>query len=119
MAIVSGWETRVNTFTDNDQQRAQVTALSGGGWVVTWASDWQDGDLSGVYLQAYNADGSARGDEVRVNSYSTDTQDYPQIAALADGRWVVTWNSSGQDSDGSTGVRQQVYNADGSPYYTE
>jgi len=41
-AAIAG-ETRVNPFTTNDQISQQVTALTGGGWVVTWQSFNQDG----------------------------------------------------------------------------
>jgi len=40
---VSGTEFRVNTYTSNAQSNPSVTALSGGGFVVTWMSYGQDG----------------------------------------------------------------------------
>jgi len=108
-----GGEVRVNSYVTSDQFSQQITALAGGGWVVTWQSNGQDGDGWGIYQQAYNADGSVRGVEVRVNSYTADSQDYPQITALSDGGWVVMWGSDGQDGSGR-GVYQQAYNVDGS-----
>jgi len=110
---VLGGEVQVNSYVTGDQQDPKITALTGGGWVVTWISAGQDGDSWGTYQQAYNADGSALGDEVRVNSYVTGDQVYQQITALAGGGWVVTWESNGQDGDGR-GIYQQAYNADGS-----
>ena len=108
-----GGEVRVNTYVASDQSEQQITALADGGWVVTWNSDGQDGSGYGVYQQAYNADGAALGSEIRVNTFVTGDQVRPQIAALADGGWVVTW-TSGADQDGSQrGIYQQVYNADG------
>ena len=62
--------------------------------MVTWSSEGQEGGsypYYGVYQQAYNADGTARGGEVRVNTYTYGNQNSSQIAALADGGWVVTW----------------------------
>jgi hypothetical protein len=103
-------ETQVHSYTTGDQHNATATALANGGWVVTWTSDGQDGDGSGVYQQAYNADGTTAGDETRVNSYTTSLQDGQQIAALADGGWVVTWTSDGQDG---TELLQRVFNSDG------
>jgi hypothetical protein len=53
---------------------------------------------------------------VRVNTVTTDEQRAQQITRLADGGWVVTWQSAMQEtgSDGaSTGVYQQRYDADG------
>ena len=108
-----GGEVRVNTYTSNDQGSPQITALSGGGWVVTWQSNEQDGNDYNIYQQAYDASGAAVGGEVQVNIYTANYQLSPQITALSGGGWVVTWQSFQQDSDGSWGVYQQVYDASG------
>lgn len=50
-----GAETRVNTYTTGDQYDATVTAVSGGGYVISWASDGEDGSSFGVYGRRYNA----------------------------------------------------------------
>ncbi|MEH6836649.1 beta strand repeat-containing protein, partial [Falsihalocynthiibacter arcticus] len=109
-----GGETQVNTYTAGNQTVQQIAALSDGGWVISWRSDGQDGDGSGIYAQAFDADGTAQGGETQVNSYTTSEQFAPQIAALEDGGWVITWTSTGQDGD-LNGVYSQAYNADGSP----
>ena len=62
----------------------QITALSDGGWVVTWSSEGQDGSGYGVYQQAYNSDGSANGVETKVNTFVEGNQSSPQVTALAD-----------------------------------
>lgn len=109
----SGLETRVNSTTLNLQDLHQVTPLNDGGWVVVWKSENQDGDDSGIYLQAFNDDGSARGIETQVNTYADSAQTLPQISALADGRWVVSWTSDGQDGS-SWGIFQNVFEIDAS-----
>ena len=109
-----GGEVQVNTVTTNFQERPQITALTDGGWVITWMSRDQDGDNWGIYAQAYNADGTPQGGEVQVNTYTTNSQEDPQITALSDGGWVITWESLVQDGD-NFGVYAQAYNADGTP----
>jgi hypothetical protein len=52
------------------------------------------------------------GEEVHVSTYTTGYQDLVQTTALANGGWVVTWDSDGQDGD-EDGVYQRVYNANG------
>lgn len=101
----NGGETQVNSTWEGDQSEHQTTALSNGGWVVTWLSG-QDG--GGVYQQIYRADGSRQGGETLVNSnyYSNAV-----VTALAGSGWVLTWEGDG--------VHQQVYNADGSPVGSE
>jgi hypothetical protein len=113
MGIIVGDEYRVNTYTANVQDSAQVTVLPDGGWVVTWRSFTQDdGTGSGVYQQIYNADGTPRGGEVHVNTFTVGNQSLPQIATLSDGGWIIAWRSDGQDGS-SYGVYQQAFNADG------
>jgi len=110
--MASRIETQVNTYITGDQRFPQITTLSDGGWVITWRSFGQDGDGYGIYAQAYNADGTTQGAEIQVNTYITSQQDAPQITALGDGGWVITWESSGQDGSGD-GIYAQAYNADG------
>jgi hypothetical protein len=109
---VQGGEFRVNSYTSNWQSNAQIAALSDGGFVVTWQSDGQDGGGFGIYAQRYNAQGQVQGGDFRVNSYITNNQTYPSIAAMSDGGFVVTWQSPGQDGSGY-GVYAQRYNAQG------
>ena len=104
---------RVNTYTADSQSCPSVTALSDGGWLVTWQSSGQDGSSSGIYAQRYAADGSPVDDEFQVNTYTSSSQSSPSVTALSDGGWLVTWTSSGQDGSGS-GVYAQRYAADGS-----
>ena len=113
-----GSEVRVNTYTTGSQYSPSVTSLSGGGYVVTWQSDGQDGSGSGIYSQRYTADGTALGSEVRVNTYTTSFQTLPSVAALSGGGYVVTWQSDGQDGSDS-GIYSQRYTADGTALGSE
>jgi hypothetical protein len=106
-----GGETQVNTYTTGGQDTPQITALSDGGWVITWQSNGQDGSSFGIYAQAYSADGSKQGAETQVNTYTLGDQYSQQITVLSDGGWVITWQSNGQDGGG--GIYAQAYNADG------
>ncbi|WP_230534566.1 hypothetical protein [Microvirga roseola] len=110
---LTGSEQRVNTRTSDWQEEPSVTALADGGWVVTWQSHAQDGSDYGIYQQRYNADGSLSGSEQLVNTHTTISQENPSVTALADGGWVVTWQSDAQDGS-DYGIYQQRYNADGS-----
>ncbi len=107
-----GAETRVNTTTVTHQKNPSITALDGGGWIVTWQSLNQDGSGTGIYQQRYTSEGAAVGGESLVNTFTPNPQDDPDVTSLADGGWVVAWQSSLQDGD-NYGVYQQRYNADG------
>ncbi|MFH2088288.1 MAG: M10 family metallopeptidase C-terminal domain-containing protein, partial [Pseudomonadota bacterium] len=105
-------ETRVNTYVANSQGASSVAALSDGGWVATWRSDGQDGGYGGIYAQRYHADGTALSVEALVNTFTATDQESPSVAALADGGWVVAWESYGQDDSGY-GIYAQRFAADG------
>ena len=113
-----GNEFRVNTFTANDQSDPSITALTNGGFVVTWVSTGQDGDIHGVYAQRYDVNGVSQGSEFRVNTYTTSSQQNASITALSNGGFVVSWMSSGQDGSGY-GIYAQRYDVDGVPQGSE
>ena len=94
-----GDEFQVNTYTPSDQQYPSVAGLAGGGFVVTWTSVDQDGSGQGVYGQRYGADGNPVGDEFRVNTNTADFQQNSSVAGLANGNFVVTWESYLQDDN--------------------
>ena len=53
-----GAEFQVNTYTIGNKYGPSTTALSDGGFVITWQSLGQDGDGYGVYAQRYDANAS-------------------------------------------------------------
>jgi hypothetical protein len=113
-----GGEFRVNTHTTNHQSRAVVAMDAGGGFVAAWDSNYQDGDRAGVFAQRYDAAGAPQGTEFRVNTYTTETQSVPRLVGEASGRFLLVWNSNGQDGSAS-GVYAQRYAATGAPRGSE
>jgi len=107
-----GGEVLVNTFTTGTQERTAITALRGGGYVLAWSSDGQDGDDDGVFLQQFAANGSRVGGEKQINTTTTGDQSIPRLLGLADGGYAVAWTSEGQDGDLS-GTYLQIYAANG------
>jgi hypothetical protein len=73
----------VNTYVPDWQMAPIVSALEGGGWVVAWKSDGQDGSSYGIYAQRYTADGLVDGEEFQVHSVTAGQQGEPVAAALA------------------------------------
>ncbi len=108
----SGVEFQINTETNSYQEHPSITTLTGGGFVVTWDSNGQDGAFTGIFGQRFNADGTTAGDEFQVNSETDSLQEDPTNAALSDGGFVVTWKSFGQDGD-QWGIYAQRFNASG------
>lgn len=110
--IPVGSEIRVNTTTAGEQSGPTITALSDGGWLVTWMAAGQDGSGYGVYQQRYTASGVALGGEIQVNTSTLADQYTPDVTALPDGGWLVTW-ASWQEFSLQADVYQQRYSSTG------
>jgi hypothetical protein len=129
----NGDEILVNSATAGDQAAAQITALSNGGFVVTWQDYSQgvggateDGSSYAVKAKVFNALGEAIGHdatehEILVNSATAQDQAAPQIAALSDGGFVIAWQDGSHGVDGAEGdttdyaVKAQAFTAEGTP----
>ncbi|RAU19961.1 hypothetical protein CU669_20955, partial [Paramagnetospirillum kuznetsovii] len=91
---------------------SSVTGLADGSFVVVWNAIGQDGSSFEVYGQHFNANGTKAGGEFHINSYSTSDQYMPTVTGLADGSFVASWMSYGQDGN-KWSVAGQHYQADG------
>ena len=83
----------VNMHTDGWQRRPRIAARPGGGYVVVWRSQGEDGDGWGVYAQRYDASGGRDGTPFRVNTITAGDQDLPAVAIASDGVMAVTWQT--------------------------
>lgn len=113
-----GGEFRVNTHTALDQGLPSVAALAGGGFVVVWHSQEQDGDGYGVYGQRFAANGARVGSEFAINTTTAEPQWFPVVAGLADGGFVVAWQSGymwSPNDEPQMDLYGQRFAADGSP----
>ncbi|MGQ0681404.1 FG-GAP-like repeat-containing protein [Bradyrhizobium sp.] len=94
-------------------ENPSIAALTNGGYVITYTT--ADADLSGTYALIYDANGNAApGGPFLVNTTTTGQQQPASVVGTADGGFVVSWHSSGQDNvDGSWGVVFQRFDASG------
>ncbi len=120
MATPTKWGTEflVNTTTNADQTNPSITGLNNGRFVVTyWDSSGNVPDLSGVNTRAqiFNADGTPFGAEFLVNTVREDNQFDPEITALSNGKFAVSYVDFSQLNAGPdrADIRVQIFNADG------
>ena len=115
-----GDEFLVNTTTSDLQYRPEVTALAGGGFVVTWING-QISSTREVRAQIYEADGSRVGGEINVNTATAGYQQIADTAALAHGGFVVVWQDRSKGVGGAAGdssedaIKAQVFTSQGIP----
>lgn len=112
-----GDEFRVNTTTAGLQQESSVAMQDDGTFMAVWSSLGQDGDDWSVIAQRFDATGTAVGDEIVVNTTTTDQQRHAQIAGAGD-RYVVTWQSGVYDGSGWE-VMAQEFDSSGTRVGTE
>ncbi len=115
------YTSQVNTTEAGPQANPSVTTLADGRIAVVWQGGDTASNNAEVYMQLFEADGVTRiGGEQQVNQRSSYNQDSPQVVALADGGYLVVWESwlAGPDTS-NDGIMARRYGADGSPLTDE
>ncbi len=118
VAQASGTEFQVNTNTSGNQQSPSIASHHDGGFIVTWQSEGQDGNSTGIFGQRFDVNGVRFGNEFQINNYTIGSQSYPKITSKDDGEFIVTWQSYGQDGDNS-GIYGQRYDINNTRNGTE
>ncbi|SDH82091.1 Ig-like domain-containing protein [Pseudomonas panipatensis] len=106
---------QVNTTETGAQANPSAATLKDGKIVVVWQSGPSDGSDAEIFMQLYEADGVTKvGDEQQINQRTNGKQDSPQVVALADGGYLVVWESwQGGIDNNADGVMARRYGADG------
>lgn len=90
----AGDEFQIATSTASNVHYPSVTGLNDGGYVATWTSEVQDGDIHG---QRYDSLDNTVGAEFQINTSTALKQSISSVTGLKDGGFVVTWTSEVQD----------------------
>ena len=114
-----GGEFQVNTFTSGNQENPRVASAANGNFVVVWTSPAIDGNRDGVSGQRYDINGTKLGTEFQVNTFTSNDQGVPQVAAGPAGNFVVVWESRKQDDPKFSGVFGQRFGSAGTAVGTE
>jgi Ca2+-binding RTX toxin-like protein len=113
-----GGETLVNTRTDNRQSRPEVATLANGGFVITWEDEPGEVVNAGKYdikAQLFDALGQPVGSEFLVSLEMANGQWVPEVAALPDGGFIISWTDdslTGGDAAFSA-IKAQRFDAQG------
>jgi hypothetical protein len=116
--VMYGEEFQVNTYTENYQYGPDISDLTNGNFVVCWNSLEQDGSGDGIFGQLFKSDGTKKGEEFQINTYTSNRQKYPSVCGLSGGGFVVCWQSYGQDEQWD-GIFMQIYDSSGVKYGEE
>ncbi|WP_139117486.1 Ig-like domain-containing protein, partial [Endozoicomonas atrinae] len=94
----------------------EIAALTNGSYVLTWMdSSGQDGEGYGAFARIVDSNGQPIGNEFSVSSdNSLPAQVFPDVTALSDGGFIVTWQS-GADLNNGQQIWAQRYDSLGAP----
>lgn len=81
---------RVNTTAVGTQDDGAIGTDANGNFVIAWHGQGQQGD--GVYVRQFDADGTPRGNEIRVSDPQKSGGE-TAIAVTRSGDFVVTWSA--------------------------
>ncbi|MHA7772358.1 VCBS domain-containing protein [Roseibium sp. M-1] len=112
-------EFQVNTIETGSQAYPAVAALAGGGFAIAYEDSAVD-NSTGVMVRQYDASGQPVGtEEVHVNTFVQNRQGDANVTALADGGYLVSWESYGQQASGNYSIYGQRFDASGVPVGSE
>jgi hypothetical protein len=109
--VKKGSEFQINQTNPGHIQDQKVVSLADGGFVVVWNAGPNAGGSGEIYARRYNDTGGAVGGEFIVNTTRAKTQNFPAVAGLANGGFVVAWNSPA--AGGHEDIHGQRYAANG------
>ncbi len=106
-------EFQVNTYTPGNQFMPTVAVLKNGEFVVCWQSVGQDGSEGGIYAQLFDSAGKQKRKEFIVNTVTEQAQQFPSVASLKDGGFVVCWENWGTIEGSIYDVYCQIFDNSG------
>lgn len=111
-----GAEFLVNTAAPGSQFTPAVTTFGEDRFIVTWVTTdpAQDGSGNAIKAQIFDSAGAKIGAEFLVNSQVSSSQFAPNVAELANGGFVISW-----DDYNGFDMKAQVFDAAGGRVGTE
>lgn len=103
----------IPTEVQKDQVEPDVAMAGDGSFVAVWQSEGGQGTGSDLFFQQFDSTGAAVGTEISpVNTTLKEPQRYPEVAMDSGGKFLVVWQSQGQDSR-SWGIVGRAFNSSG------
>jgi hypothetical protein len=105
-----GGEFRVNSYTTSFRDWPAVAADARGNFVVAWEGDGPNEDTyprRGIFARRFRADGTPRGEDFHVNTFTTGDQKWATVASDDVGNFIVSWWDP--PADPSQGVSAQRF----------
>lgn len=102
-------EMRASTFIFSNHSYPSVSLSKNYGFIITWQSYSQDGDMNGIYGQLFNEFGDKNGSEFQLNLNWAGDQKNPKVVMNDQGTIVVLWISRNFNKSGISLNFQMYY----------
>ncbi len=102
----------LNTTSTNAQQKPDIAKLSNGNYVATWQSVGQGDTAGSIIARIFDQYGNALGAELQISATNTLDDAFASVAALDNGRFVVTYQAYDSVA-GTANVMYRVVEANG------
>ncbi len=112
--VVLGGEIHINQIGDGQQLNPSVSINDLGNFVVSWQDDRDGNGYYEIYARRFSNDGSANGNEIKINEESQGQQKNSSIAINSSGRFTVAWEDDRNKNDYYQ-IYARTFNADGNP----
>lgn len=106
----------VNSVARGQQRRPAIALDAAGNFVVAFQDSGED-DVYQIRVRGFRSDGSESFPQRTVNSSAVGQQREPSIAAHGDGRFVITWEDSGDDDVYQ--IKARAFTAAGAPAWNQ
>jgi hypothetical protein len=100
-----------------EQASPDAAKQADSGYVAVWESSNAENDID-IKARLFSADGAPDGNEFAINSTDEGWQNAPTVGSSSTGKFVVAWQSYGQDGD-VEGVYFRRFDTDGTPLSAE
>ncbi len=102
----------VNTVASGQQINPAAASDANGSFVVVWQDDQDSDGEFDIYARGFNANGTQRFPQLRVNVAASGQQRNPKVAMDDSGNFVVVWEDD-QDSNGYYQLLARGFSASG------
>jgi Ca2+-binding RTX toxin-like protein len=110
----------VNTTRNGRQSEPSITALSNGGFVISYTTETFSSAAHEIKAQAFDASGVMIGGEVSVNTATANPQNESVIVGLNNGNYAVFYTDySLSPDDPISTVRGRIFTAEGTQVVAE
>ncbi|MHC4558960.1 MAG: hypothetical protein ACYTFW_14130, partial [Planctomycetota bacterium] len=110
----AGEEFQVNTTTTGNQKEPSVAMDAAGNFIVAWQGPGLiEEDEEDIFAQRFDPNGLPVGDELIVNSQTSDGQLCPSVALNDDGSFIIVWESVNVPEEGKKAICGQLYDSTG------